>query len=56
LPLVALAFPAVFASLVQAQNGFLTAALVIGCALATPYSLDYELMLPAPANAYLAIG
>jgi len=30
------------------------AALVIGCALATPYSLDYDLMLLAPAIAYLA--
>lgn len=31
------------------------AALVIGCVLATPYSLDYDLMLLAPAIAYLAI-
>ena len=31
------------------------AALVIGCALATPYSLDYDLMLLAPAIAYLAL-
>jgi hypothetical protein len=30
------------------------AALVIGCALATPYSLDYDLMLLAPAIAFLA--
>jgi Glycosyltransferase family 87 len=30
-------------------------ALVIGCALATPYSLDYDLMLLAPAIAYLAL-
>ncbi len=31
------------------------AALVIGCVLATPYSLDYDLMLLAPAIAYLAV-
>jgi alpha-1,2-mannosyltransferase len=31
------------------------AALVIGCALATPYSLDYDLMLLAPAIAFLAL-
>ncbi len=31
-----------------------TAAVAIGCVLATPYSLDYDLMLPAPAIAYLA--
>ena len=31
------------------------AALVIGCVLATPYSLDYDLMLLAPAIAYLSI-
>jgi hypothetical protein len=31
------------------------AALAIGCALATPYSLDYDLMLLAPAIAYLAL-
>jgi alpha-1,2-mannosyltransferase len=31
------------------------ATLVIGCLLATPYSLDYDLMLLAPAIAYLAI-
>jgi alpha-1,2-mannosyltransferase len=30
------------------------AALAIGCLLATPYSLDYDLMLLAPAIAYLA--
>ena len=30
------------------------AALAIGCVLATPYSLDYDLMLLAPAIAYLA--
>jgi len=30
------------------------AGLVIGCVLATPYSLDYDLMLLAPAIAYLA--
>lgn len=30
------------------------AALCIGCILATPYSLDYDLMLVAPAIAYLA--
>jgi hypothetical protein len=30
------------------------AALAIGCILATPYSLDYDLMLLAPAIAYLA--
>jgi alpha-1,2-mannosyltransferase len=30
------------------------AALVVGCVLATPYSLDYDLMLLAPAIAYLA--
>jgi len=30
------------------------AALIIGCLLATPYSLDYDLMLLAPAIAYLA--
>ena len=30
------------------------ASLVLGCALATPYSLDYDLMLLAPAIAYLA--
>ncbi|HZL41239.1 MAG TPA: glycosyltransferase family 87 protein [Pseudolabrys sp.] len=30
------------------------AALTIGCLLATPYSLDYDLMLLAPAIAYLA--
>jgi len=53
--LVKLALPTLFAKLAQAHNGFLTAALVIGCALATPYSLDYDLMPPAPANAYLAL-
>ena len=53
--LVAIAFPAGFANLVQAHNGFLTATLVIGCALATPYSLDYDLMLLAPSNANLAL-
>jgi hypothetical protein len=31
------------------------AALAIGCLLATPYSLDYDLMLLAPAIAYLAV-
>jgi len=31
------------------------AALVIGCTLATPYSLDYDLMLLAPAIAFLAL-
>ena len=31
------------------------AALIIGCVLATPYSLDYDLMLLAPAIAYLAL-
>jgi alpha-1,2-mannosyltransferase len=31
------------------------AALIIGCVLATPYSLDYDLMLLAPAIAFLAI-
>jgi len=31
------------------------AALIVGCVLATPYSLDYDLMLLAPAIAYLAI-
>ena len=31
------------------------AGLVIGSALATPYSLDYDLMLLAPAIAYLAL-
>jgi hypothetical protein len=31
------------------------AALIIGCGLATPYSLDYDLMLLAPAIAYLAV-
>ena len=30
------------------------AALAVGCVLATPYSLDYDLMLLAPAIAYLA--
>lgn len=30
------------------------AALIVGCLLATPYSLDYDLMLLAPAIAYLA--
>ena len=30
------------------------ALLIIGCVLATPYSLDYDLMLLAPAIAYLA--
>jgi alpha-1,2-mannosyltransferase len=30
------------------------AALIIGCLLATPYSLDYDLMLLAPAIAFLA--
>ena len=30
------------------------AALALGCVLATPYSLDYDLMLLAPAIAYLA--
>ena len=30
------------------------AALLIGCVLATPYSLDYDLMLLAPAIAFLA--
>jgi alpha-1,2-mannosyltransferase len=33
---------------------FKAAALVIGCVLATPYSLDYDLMLLASAIAYLA--
>ncbi len=28
---------------------------MLGCALATPYSLDYDLMLLAPAIAYLAL-
>jgi hypothetical protein len=31
------------------------AGLLIGSALATPYSLDYDLMLLAPAIAYLAL-
>ena len=31
------------------------AGLAIGCVLATPYSLDYDLMLLAPAIAYLAV-
>ena len=31
------------------------AALIVDCVLATPYSLDYDLMLLAPAIAYLAI-
>ena len=30
------------------------AALIVGCLLATPYSLDYDLMLLAPAIAFLA--
>ena len=30
------------------------AALMIGCILATPYSLDYDLMLLAPAIAFFA--
>jgi hypothetical protein len=28
---------------------------VIGCTLATPYRLDYDLMLLAPAITYLAL-
>ena len=31
------------------------AALIVGCLLATPYSLDYDLMLLAPVVAYLCI-
>jgi len=31
------------------------AGLLIGCVLATPYSIDYDLMLLAPAIAYLAL-
>ena len=31
------------------------AALIIGCLLATPYSLDYDLMLLAPAIAFIAV-
>ncbi len=31
------------------------AALVIGAILATPYSLDYDLMLPAPATTFLVV-
>jgi alpha-1,2-mannosyltransferase len=31
------------------------AALIIGCLLATPYSLDYDLMLLGPAIAFLAV-
>ncbi len=31
------------------------AALIVGCLLATPYSLDYDLMLLAPAIAFLAV-
>jgi hypothetical protein len=38
----------------RAQFALKAAALAIGCILATPYSLDYDLMLVAPAIAYLA--
>lgn len=38
----------------QAAFALKAAALAIGCILATPYSLDYDLMLIAPAIAYLA--
>jgi hypothetical protein len=31
------------------------AALIVGCVLATPYSLDYDLMLLAPVIAFLAV-
>jgi hypothetical protein len=38
----------------RAPYSIKAAALIIGCLLATPYSLDYDLMLLAPAIAYLA--
>ena len=38
----------------RASFALKTAALLIGCVLATPYSLDYDLMLIAPAIAFLA--
>ena len=37
----------------RAAFAYKAAALAIGCVLATPYSLDYDLMLLAPAIAYL---
>ncbi len=54
---VTLAIAAALAWLWRSPTAFplKAAALVIGCALATPYSLDYDLMLLAPAIAYLAL-
>ena len=48
---------AALAWLWRSQAGFAlkAAGLVIGSVLATPYSLDYDLMLLAPAIAYLAL-
>jgi hypothetical protein len=37
-----------------AATALKAAALIVGCLLATPYSLDYDLMLLAPAIAFLA--
>jgi hypothetical protein len=53
---VTLALAATLAWLWRSRAGFAikAAALIIGCVLATPYSLDYDLMLLAPAIAYLA--
>jgi hypothetical protein len=39
----------------QAAFPLKAAALIVGCLLATPYGLDYDLMLLAPAIAYLCI-
>jgi len=54
--IVTLAVAAALAWLWHGQAAFplKAAALAIGCILATPYSLDYDLMLLAPAIAYLA--
>jgi hypothetical protein len=53
---VTLAVAAALAWLWRSRAAFplKAAALAIGCILATPYSLDYDLMLIAPAIAYLA--
>jgi alpha-1,2-mannosyltransferase len=54
---VALAIVAALVRLWRSTAAFplKAAALVIGCVLATPYSLDYDLVLLAPAIAYLAV-
>lgn len=53
---VALAVAVALALLWRSRAAFAlkAAALAIGCLLATPYSLDYDLMLLAPAIAYAA--